>query len=248
MLITQPDHAALAGRIAGAWRSDGLPDRPCRPSVLLAAHEHDNGWIEEDARPRVDRERGRPYDFIMMPDEIKQAIWPRAVSRLATIDRAAAGLIAQHAVTVNDRHRGASGWRHFFEELEGLRNELCGWPPGMPPNAEFLADYGIVFLGDLMSLIFCNGWTDAVEAGGYRLILRGAHVEISPDPFGGATLPLEVAARRVRDRRYRSDADLDEALNRTEPIWITGQASGPTGSSAPATGPSSHEPHPDRRR
>jgi hypothetical protein len=41
--ITQPDHAALVGRIMHAWRANGLPESPRRDDILLAVTEHDNG-------------------------------------------------------------------------------------------------------------------------------------------------------------------------------------------------------------
>src|SRR5581483_8368207 len=50
-LITQPDHAQLAGRIMA--RCAALADRPRRTSILLAVAEHDNGWAEEDAAPEA---------------------------------------------------------------------------------------------------------------------------------------------------------------------------------------------------
>lgn len=227
ILITQPDHAGLAGRIMDGWRADGLPDRPSRPTVLLATHEHDNGWIEEDAWPRLDPDTGRPHDFITMPDEVKQAIWPRAVARIAEMDPQSAALIAQHALTVYDRHRTSPGWGEFFDQMERLREELRDPTRGGPIPESFLADYAIVFLGDLLSLIFCNGWTDPVEAEGYRLILRGRRLEVSPDPFGGGIVPLRVPARRLSNRYYGSEADLREALTHAEQLWLTGQASGP---------------------
>ena len=48
-LITQPDHAALAGRVMGEWRAGGLPTHPRRESILRAVAAHDDGWLEVDA-------------------------------------------------------------------------------------------------------------------------------------------------------------------------------------------------------
>src|SRR3954465_10111384 len=44
LLVTQPDHAHLAGEILSLWRAGGLPDNPRRDDLLFAAREHDNGW------------------------------------------------------------------------------------------------------------------------------------------------------------------------------------------------------------
>jgi len=43
LLITQPDHAALAARIMRGWRANGFPDAPRHSVILHAIEEHDNG-------------------------------------------------------------------------------------------------------------------------------------------------------------------------------------------------------------
>ena len=54
LLITQPDHAALAARVMQHWVADGLPTHPLRSSIFHAIAQHDNGWQEVDASPLVD--------------------------------------------------------------------------------------------------------------------------------------------------------------------------------------------------
>ena len=82
LLITQPDHAALAGRIMRAWTLGRLPDHPRREEILAATDHHDNGWQEEDTELHVN-ESGDPLDFVAVPPHVKQRIWPRAAERYA---------------------------------------------------------------------------------------------------------------------------------------------------------------------
>lgn len=168
LLVTQPDHAALSSAIMDAWRADRLPDHPARALILFATREHDNGWIEPDAAPIVDVATRRPHDFISAPDEVKQSIWPRALSRIGAHDPLAASLIAAHALYVYRRHRTDPAWRPFFEEIAATRERLLH-QAGIPtPERERLdADYRFLFLGDLLSLVFCNGWQEPVEGGGH---------------------------------------------------------------------------------
>jgi hypothetical protein len=238
LLITQPDHAALSGRLMAAWRLDGLPGHAARDVILLAAHEHDNGWIEEDASPGVDPATARPYDFISAPASTKHRIWPRAVARVAGTHPAAGALIAQHALTVHGRHRGDREWNGFFAEMTALRDALRrrieaaagdtsdapggpAWPPGALERA-----YRFVFLGDLLSLVFCNGWTEEASMERCRIVLRGYRLHVSPDPFGGAAVPIEVPARVIPDRSYASDADLHRELATARVMAVTGEAVG----------------------
>ncbi len=146
-LVTQPDHARLAGRIM----EDCLPlaMHARRASILLAAAEHDNGWIEEDAAPAVDAD-GRVVDFVTAPLSVRHGVWPRAIARLAG-DPWAAALVAQHAITVYDRFRVEPEWSTFFAEMEvgarrnGPRERVAAAGPGhrlslCPPRRSDLAD------------------------------------------------------------------------------------------------------------
>src|SRR5688572_26859133 len=90
LLITQPDHAVLAGAIMRRWRADGLPGAARRDSILLAVEQHDNGWEEVDAAPLVENNGGGLLDFVATPDPVKQNVWPRGVERLAAAPHAAA--------------------------------------------------------------------------------------------------------------------------------------------------------------
>jgi hypothetical protein len=232
LCITQPDHARLAGSIMDAWCADGFPERPTRARVLDATTRHDIGWTAEDAAPRVNPESGVPYDFITAPLEVRQPIWPRAVERLAADDPYAAALVAQHALTVYRRYQHDPAWRDFFPRMETLRDDLVV-AADLPNPTSFLQDYTIVGLGDLFSLVFCNGWPEPYLMEGYRAILTGDHLMISPDPFAGLAVRLEAPARRVPQRRYTSDEDFRDTLAGAPLVMLTGMAIG--GPATPVT-------------
>lgn len=273
LLITQPDHAALAGHIMSAWRAGGFPARASRARVLEATRLHDIGWTPLDAAPSVDPSSGDPYEFITAPVEDRRALWFRAIDLLAPRDPYVAALVAQHALTVYRRFAPTAGWETFFPRLEARRDDLfadlaaspAGGGPsggagggadsnaGLPSLDLFLQDYVIVGLGDLFSLIFCNGWCDPYLQEDYRAILHddarqgggsgtavapageaaadgdvvsGGRLIIAPDPFEGADVPLDVPARRIPARRYVSDADLRETFARAPIVRLTGTAAG----------------------
>jgi hypothetical protein len=237
--ITQPDHAALSGRLLEAWCADGLPLRSTRAQVVLAASVHDLGWEEEDAGPRADPRTGAPVDFVSAPLEVRQSIWPRAVAALAVRDPYVAALVAQHALTIYRRFQHEPDWRGFFPPLERLRDDLYvdalrrAADAGLEPPLSFLQDYSLVGIADLVSLVFCNGWLEPHLVEGYRAILRGNVVTVAPDPFGGVAVPLDVAARRLPARRYESDADLRAAWAAAPIVTLTGLAIGEPAAPAP---------------
>jgi hypothetical protein len=226
LLIRQPDHAELAGRIMTAWRADKFSERPTRERALRATSQHDVGWITGldggDDAPRVNPETGAPFGFVDAPLSVRQGVWPRAIDKLAAEDTYVAALVAQHALTVYRRYSGDPEWQPFFRQMELRRDDLVA------PDAfsTFLLDYTIVGLGDLFSLIFCSGWRDPYLMESYQAILHGDCLRIAPDPFEGATVPLDVEARRIPARAYRSDADLRATLVEAPIVRLAGTATG----------------------
>ena len=224
LYITQPDHAALAADALSYWQDDGFVNHPRRDVILLAAREHDNGWIEEDAETHVDGD-GRPLDFVAVPAAVRQRIWPRAVERMAQRSIYAATLIAQHAITVYSATRSDPAWDRFFERMTALRDSLLS-RSGLPPEM-LAADYGFVNAADRMSLAFCTGWRDPLESMGRRIILGPRNMlEVTPDPFAGRRVPLRINGRQLPARTYATAAEFRAALETAPVVVLEGEAVG----------------------
>jgi hypothetical protein len=220
-LITQPGHAHLARRIME--HCVPLAARPRRDRILHAIAEHDNGWAEEDASPSVDPGTGDVVDFVSAPLSVRHGVWPRAIERLAA-DPWAAALVAQHAVTVYDRFRSDRDWTSFFDTMEAARDGMLR-ASGLPFD-DLAADYQFVRLADLISLTFCVGWTDPQHFGDWTVELLGSRVAVTPDPFAGKTIPIEIDARAIRNRPFRSDAELREVFRDGNQTTLRGEVAG----------------------
>lgn len=216
-LITQPDHAHLARRVMEHCIPLGIESR--RDAILHAIAEHDNGWTEEDAAPRVDPLTGQVFDFVSAPASVRQTVWPRGVARLAG-DPWAAALVAQHAITVHDRFRSEGEWAAFFAEMAVARDAMLR-SSGLPLD-DLLADYAFVRLADLISLTFCAGWTDAQRFSDWTVQRFGARVVVTPDAFGGTGIPIEIDAREMPNQPFRSDAELRDALSQANVTTLRG--------------------------
>ena len=223
LFITQPDHARLAADAIAHWKADGFQEHPRRSVILLAAREHDNGWIEEDLETHIDDD-GAPQDFVAVPAAIRQRIWPRAVNRMAGQNPYAAALIAQHAIAIYSASRNDEGWQAFFDGLSHLRDTLLA-AAGLDRQT-LDADYRFVNAADRLSLAFCTAWAKPLESYGRQIILRGQVVEITPDPFERALVPLTIEARRLRRQRYRTSGELRAALQDASVEVLRGEASG----------------------
>ena len=224
LLITQPDHAALAADIMRHWRRDGLAESPRRDAILLAVAEHDSGWRDVDAAPIVDEASGHIQDFVEIPDTLRRGVWPRSVDRLAWSPYAAA-LVAHHAVYVLRRYRDAAEWKAFFADLEARRDGHLA--AARVSFEDLLNEYRFVRAGDLASLAFCAGWTDEQNDGtGYAIRMAGERLVVSPDPFDGESLPIQVAARALPQRAFASAAAAADAYASAPVVTVSGVMAG----------------------
>lgn len=233
-LITQPEHARLARTIME--HHVPLAGQVRRDVILETIAEHDNGWAEEDAAPSVNPETGRIYDFVNAPLNVRHRVWPRAVARLEE-DPWAAALVAQHALTIYDRFRCQTEWSSFFAQMEKARARMVH-ASGLHPN-DLAADYVFLRLGDLISLTFCTGWTGEQIFDEWTVNCTAGCVVVTsqapnsrdvssaaPDVFDGATIPIELSIREIRQQVFRSDAELREALNSARAATLRGEVVG----------------------
>lgn len=200
-----------------------LASHPRRPEILHAIGEHDNGWMEEDAAPRVNLATGRIFDFVSAPASVRQSVWPRGVATLAR-DPWAAALVAQHAITVYDRFRSDSDWATFFAEMTSARDTMLR--ASGRRLGDLLSDYVFVRLADLISLTFCVGWEDEQRFGDWAVRRLDDRVVVTPDAFGGEEIPIAIEARELANRPFRSDTEMRDALREARVATLKGVVTG----------------------
>ena len=88
------------------------------------------------------------------------------------------------------------------------------------------ADYRFVFLGDLISLVFCCEWSETFRYDGYAVTRDGTTVQVQPDPFAGKTIELTALARRLPARPYATPTDLQAAYDAAPRVVLRGTARG----------------------
>ena len=217
LVITQNDHAHLAGELLSLWRTDGLPEHPRRRQLLFAAREHDNGWREADSAPRCRRRDGRPHDFMTVPRELRWEIWHRGTRRFIEREPYAALLIVRHARELHRAHRQDPAWSEVLADWRDLEADLAEQTGA---SAEVIAgDYRWIDLTDCLSLAACDRWRKGVTGHGYQAELRTGDdrsalaltLALRPFPLAGTTT-LKVACRWIPDRSYAGDADLGVEL------------------------------------
>jgi hypothetical protein len=199
LLITQPDHAALAGAIAAALGPPLLPELPAE--VVGGISVHDDGWAEFDARtPSVD---GRPVSFIDLPPSTFLQAWRGSIERAAQEAPIAGAIVSRHFWRLGtgrlnskqDTAEDERALREFLHQESARQDRLTrGYER---QEFEFLTD--VLQFCDVLSLYLCCGATQDVEF---------------PQSFSGSKVRLTrveneaAAVCRLEPTPFRDGADV----------------------------------------
>ena len=108
-LVSQPDHAELAGLLAANWGNDEFArpgqfasaDDPeqLRAETVLAIAQHDNGWWEWEATPELSEVDGLPLDLrdVLKNRQAAMNRWRLGIPRFSRDHPYASLLISFHA-------------------------------------------------------------------------------------------------------------------------------------------------------
>ncbi len=199
LLITQPDHAALAGAIAAVLGPPLLPE--LSTEVVEGISVHDDGWSEFDARtPSVE---GRPVSFIDLPPSTFLQAWRGSIERAAEVAPIAGAIVSRHFWRLGtgrlnskqDTAEDECGLREFLDEESARQDRLTrGYER---QEFEFLTD--VLQFCDVLSLYLCCGATQDI---------------VFPQSFSGSKMRLTrvqnqaAAVCRFEPTPFRQGADL----------------------------------------
>jgi Protein of unknown function (DUF3891) len=132
-LLTQPDHAALAGALAERWGGGDFAVPSAHASLICAAFHHDDGWHELDRPPTFNAEARRPAHFTEIP--LTQSIGPygRGVESVYARDPLAGALCSMHWSGFSTSRWGAGGNHQADDPLaqEVIATQEARWMPAL---------------------------------------------------------------------------------------------------------------------
>jgi len=208
LAISQPTHAWISGQILSAW------DEALGKPLLLAAEQHDIGWLDWETAPSFNQETGRPHLFREIGAAVHSPMWRQGVERaLGAWGAHVALLVSRHGGVIyrryTDRHRiseaDAAAAQKYLETQAPLE---AAWAKMLGLDAAALQKQTtLVALSDTLSLALCGELktpigVEAPDARGgtetLRLIERPGHpfhFVLSPWPFRKDVLNVEGEAR-----------------------------------------------------
>jgi hypothetical protein len=226
-LVSQPDHAALAGALAANFIS---PEFPCVDRLMARAIEvHDAGWaiFDSEARiaaaPAVDS-RGKPVSFLEIePAEFLRA-WSASIERAGSVCPAGGYIVSRHFCALGEGRLGSG--IDGPESAARLRGFLAGEAERQRrlraqsgrPLAELEDLLRVLQFCDLLSLFLCCGAAEAVEfpqpfaSGKVCVRTQKEAFFLDPSPFRAPGGSREMLSLGVEARRYPPSASRTTTL------------------------------------
>jgi hypothetical protein len=116
-LVTQPEHARLAGELGRWWGNARFEPPAHRDALVTAAGHHDDGWEELDGIPAYNAEHERPAHFLELPLERTVGPYGRGVDRVYERDAHAGALVSMHWAGLYSTRWGLDGGRPVSHPL-----------------------------------------------------------------------------------------------------------------------------------
>mgnify|MGYP002625324832 CR=1 FL=1 len=230
-LITQLEHARIAGELAKDWGGPPVATFPWPEIVLPTVFHHDDGWDSWERRPSIDPKSGKPLAFTEMPNDVAHDIWQRSIERVAEFGPLAQYMVAEHFMRLR---RGGDELdeecvRLFLQEYDARCAEwLTQWQAedatGQEDRTKDAAERVVDFLQtfDVLSLYLCctpRKTPYHVETpGGQELTLHinAAEVTVTPWPWQAEELSLSTTAKVLPAHPLENDKDLHAAMETAE--------------------------------
>jgi hypothetical protein len=233
LLVRQTDHMAVSGRLAEAWGNHRFGRPEPYVALIQAAAEHDIGWTEWEAAPKIDPATRRPYNFGDLPVEEHLAFYCRGVDQVVARDDHAGLLVNLHCQGLYNLRFGSApdltmrtlsvqqdaAIRRTLAALQVQERDL-----GRRVKIDLpllWAQYDLLQVFDVVSLILCMPPFKSLTIG--PLALRPAAtqcVTVDPWPFQESTLAVGVPGRLIPTRDYIDDADLRRELTGAEHVEL----------------------------
>jgi hypothetical protein len=199
LLITQDDHARLAGGLAAAFQSSWLPE--IDDEIVDAIAMHDCGWRALDEELLANARAGeRPVSFLDMSVPQFLAAWTESIGCVAERSPLGGAVVSVHFSRLaeyrlklrQDPLAGTDALTKFLQTETDRRSHLVA-PCGASP-IPFLVD--VLQLCDLVSLYLCCGTMASVQFpqfdGKLKLRRDGDRFIFDPSPTSRSLLSVEA--------------------------------------------------------
>jgi len=125
LLITQHDHALLAGELAEHFGNDRFAPPDPMESVLKGVRLHDSGWpLHDDDEPTLNN-RGEPLDVFEVTRAIALKVWQASADRAAAQDPYAGLLTSLHVLSLSVFATSETEFEHEKFDMDDAQTKFA---------------------------------------------------------------------------------------------------------------------------
>ena len=154
LLFEQHEHAKACGEFAKAWRDDYFIGDKKREKVIYAIYEHDNGWIQLDDQPILNKQTQIPYSFSNYPLKSKLKAYTNGINRIEKEDDYAALICSLHYASFFEGYTNGRG-EGFLRQERRRQQNLIEKLNINTEDEEFRFHYNLLQFCDNLSLYLC---------------------------------------------------------------------------------------------
>lgn len=242
VMITQNDHAKLAGLFAAHWGNPRFAKPQPFTAAVRAAQYHDTGWFRYETDPRFDPATGTTPNYQAVPNDATQlAAYQWAVDMLAGVDTYTGILVSKHRTGLwQSRYSVMTSPppgppRKLSPEVQDFiaRNEAWQKSAAADVDQQQLAiNYNLLQVWDLMSLYICSNeqlkecmiepvptaYSDDGRSVAMTLApTSAARITATPYPFDRPSLEVSVVFRQLRRDELRDQDSFQAAYFAARP-------------------------------
>jgi hypothetical protein len=229
LLVTQPDHAALAGALAARFAASGFTSIDA--NIARSIEVHDSGWavFQPEANPQVAPQvgpQGKPISFLEVEPADFLRAWTESINHAEAVCAAGGYIVSSHFCLLGEwRLNGGTDSVENAQSLNAFLQVEAARRERLQRLTEYSSDelrelLSVLQFCDLLSLYLCCGATDAVEfpqqfeAGKVRLRRENQAVLLEPSPFGrmNAGASLGVRTQRFAAGKIQASTELGFVL------------------------------------
>ncbi|MGN6507158.1 MAG: DUF3891 family protein [Tepidisphaeraceae bacterium] len=161
-LVTQDDHARLAGAFACEFGNAQFARPEPADKVLTAITEHDRGWRLHDQAPTLSPTR-LPLDVFESPRSIDHAVWSESSRLAGEIDPYVGLLVTLHQLHLSAMSVSSNPPASFNVQQLRQQFDLNKFQHAMIERLEHLRQQVGLRIDRPLRLGLADGWTDPAE-------------------------------------------------------------------------------------
>jgi hypothetical protein len=233
VMITQNDHAVIAGFCAAHWGNDRFERPDPFLSTMRATLLHDLVWLREESSPCFDASTGQTPNFLAVPFNTQEDEYRSTIDWINRTDPYAGWLVSRHRTGIWKSRYGLMKQPHYpnrnlstdIEDLVARNHAEQDAAAATLDRQKLTINYILLQVWDLLSLyVCCNEHLKELSiepvptsyTGEHSVCIRLApvapmRIKVDPYPFDRPSLEVAMVYRRLARQVFKDESAFQRA-------------------------------------